>query len=865
MKNLNVAHISIKQSILSSLINGETNEDPKYCNIKASLINNAMVFPVPEVFDLKQFAEDFKKFLADDLKIKTESETFGDDIFSLPFSPIGLGLMKKTIIFTMFDFHLYMNIIPVKEIENANYSENKISEFLSSGKNEQIYTFTENYILNLYPEDIRKTVKGFNRYYYTQNPGIAAILAKHLEDGEEIMAKLDIYKIEQSKSNAQTSEADQSFYLLTTFGAYLFVTDKNQQEKYIETLSAEKLKVTSRIGRDDVQCGVTKWVTNRDNDFLFDEIQDLNNLEQNEKIKKFAIANFNHAEKNEDKVNAAKWLETFAKVTNCPFNNFAAKVLKFSSQISEDNIDETTAKELMDSANSLFSVTNFEKRIKEFLSDFNFSAKEIITLIYVISRAKNRLSDINSFKETMLMLKEKYFKLDDDNNNRAFIEISIAKKLNILGDKTSSMKLAKDALDIISDQTTVKLRPMYDTTPEMPYNGAALYVAAIEELSKASESEKDKQKYAQLLAIEKPLIKKNITNLQKVTTDEDLKKRISNLEGLYSAQNFNNFTYESEYTFKTKYSKLSTKLFTESTQRGKAYRDLNDWIAKIQPDKTLSTIKEHAQKVTEENYSQLNSLVETCRDFFEMPEVEVYVIFNRNQGVISNDDGETKYIILDGELLDTDSANYMNLSEMIFVLGKEFASLKTGISKLSSHGQWRNFANVGIISTDIIKQFVQNPEFLKNDARNYNKLMKFSELLTENTGYYNFDIEDTNSAAKMLKQTMKAIEYKGTPKIENLSEKEYWALSLLTTIITDRIGLVMNQNIVYAVKGIIDNDKYINGGIEFCKDNSVIELANSKTADQKPSNYDFSMRLNALIGFYLSDNYKELCKEMQKN
>ena len=55
MKDLATNHIAIKQSILSGLVNNvDLQQDAK---VKISLLNNALVFPVPFSFDAYDFAK----------------------------------------------------------------------------------------------------------------------------------------------------------------------------------------------------------------------------------------------------------------------------------------------------------------------------------------------------------------------------------------------------------------------------------------------------------------------------------------------------------------------------------------------------------------------------------------------------------------------------------------------------------------------------------------------------------------------------------------------------------------------------------------------------------------------------------------
>ena len=822
MKNLTVSHNSIKQSLLSSLINSRDEENQRYNNIKASLLNNASVFPVNEKFDIEAFKKDLKAFFDGVLKIKTEEETFGDDIFAFSFSPVGFGLMKKSIVFMLYDFHLYINDVPQKEIENANYTENKIAGLLSMGKTEQIYAFAEDYVLGLYPQEIRETARPQGRYFLSGSDGMSAVLASHLEEGELVLAKLDIFRVEQSKSNAQISESDNAFYVLTTLGAYLFVLDRNFQEKYIETLSFEQMKVYSRIGRDTVTAGTTKWVTNRDNDFLFDEIQLLNNKTQEEKLYEISVLHFN----NDEKDRAALFAGVLAKLTKLPFDFFAASVLKFSGGLSLGKIDAEAAGELIEKANSLFSENSLEEKLKTFLSKFNFGKNEVLSLIYVVSRIRNRIADTEKFREILLMLKEKYFKTDSSDLNRAFVELGIAKKLVCVLEKDSAQKLLENVTEKVSKKSF----------PDIPN---LLNLCALKEIIKTVKTDKEKLKYTKLCALELPQETQNLEDWAKLAdeeTSERIKLALSALykEKFYSVSSFE--TRHEEYT--AKFSAFSMKDFSPFVRYGARYADLKNWTQKVSVNNSVSSVLSYAEEVKEEKYPQLYAIFEECKSFFEMPEVKIYVIFNRNQGVFSNDDETGKYIVVDGEMLDNENDNYMNYPQMSFLLAKEFANLSFGFSKIFSRQQFRNFTVLGLPALDVVSEFAPEPKFLSEDLKTYFKLIKFNSLIESFPSYFDFDISDTQLCAEMLEKTLETITFEGVDKTANVKEKEYSAAVFMANSITDCAALMFTGDLIFSVKAIIANDK--------------------------PQKDDFSKRLDAMLKYYLSEDYTDDKKYLQK-
>lgn len=858
MKDLSTAHISIKQSILSGLVN--SGDSQQYTNVKISLLNNALVFPVTLQFSVEDFAQALCGYISNDLKISTSINTIGEDIYSLPFSPIGLGLMKKTVVFCAIDSHLYLNIVPLKEIENANYSEGKISELLSSGKTDQIMEFVERYILQLYPGDIAQRVQPSGKFFFTDSIGVPLILASHLSDDEHILAKLDIYKIEQSKSNALTSDADEAFYLLTTQGAYLFVLDNNLQEKYIETLSDSPMQIKTKIGRDQVICGNTIFTCQRETNTLFAAVAPLHDATLSRKLSGISSLLFNSPENQTDKSRAAYLLRVWANIDGSPFSRFAASFIEFCNALSVSAegacVESSFSVALLDSANQMFSEEGFGQKIGDFVSLYNFGSSELVALVFAVSRVRNRLSDTAPFVNVLKMLKDKYIKSDDSVVNRAFLMLQMAKKLNMIGEKDSAYQFASDAFDVVGYNPANILAPGMDLTVDSIYSGDVVSYLALAEMLKAASTDNDKLAASREMAEMKPLIEANLNNILKYSQQDMLTAKANCAMSVFDVDRFCNYGNRQDLEIAGKFSKMEyMPKFTEWRQ---TYSGFKTWVQKAKPDKSFSSVKNHGTLVDGNNYRLLYELCLQMEKFFDLDGVEVYVFNNRGQGIMGNDDDETKYIFIDAELLDINNPNYMNASELSFALAREYAAIKLGYCRLTCHQQWRNFGVQGLPSIDVISGFAAEPDFLVNELVNYTKINRFARLLLENDGYFNFDMEDVEAVSGMLLSTLNAFVYPGESQINDLKEREFAALSALTAQILDRIGLQVCGNVVSAIKAMVHTDITIMGGADFCKSNPVSMLACALGNNDKPLNYDFGIRLNSLLGYYLSEDYKKI-------
>jgi len=855
----------MRQSVLSELINTSVEpEMQQYINVKISLINNAIVFPVPKDFDIEDFTQQLGNYINTDLKTASALDKIHTDVYSYPFSPIGLGLMKKTVVYMLLDNHLYINIVPLKEIANANYKEGTISGLLSSGKSDMIYEYVESYIMSLYAaKEYVPNTQPYGRYFFTTSIGLSTIFASHMEDGERILAKLDIYKIEQSKSNVstQTTENDEAFYVCTTHGAYLMVLDDNLQEKYIETLSDHEMKVTSKLGRDLVTCGSSQWLCNRDNNKLFAEVAPLNNIPTDRKLSEFARLHFNNADNPDDRLNAAQLMYNYADVCQDRFPRFAAALIEYAAYLQPDcpglcdeKVKEVTER-LVESGNSMFSETGFENKILEFVKQFEFSSQEIFVLVYMICRAKYRVEDSKLFAKMLKELVDLYWSNDSDSLNRAFVCLAITKKLNMIGEREAAFKYAQDADDFLGYNPSVMLAPGMDVLPDSQHVGDALTYSAIEELYKACTTDKDKLKYAHQMTEMKPFIKSNFDNMAKYSKDDMLNFRINSALTVFDAQAFSSANVAQDSGIEARFAKMSNYM-PKYTEWRKTYSGFDSWIKKAVPDKTFSSMKAHGILVDTNNYHFLFELGEQLGKCFELDGVDLYVFSKRNQGIVAYDDGEGKYIFVDDELLDINHPNYMNGSELTFALAREFAAIKLGIARLSCHPQWRQYSELGVQSLDAIKVFAGNPDFIGDVKEKYCRLLNFSRLISA-PDYFNFDVEDVESAARLLVDSVAAINYKGKDKMDDLKEREYCALSQLTSLVVDRVAIMLTGNLNSAIKSIIHNDIQQRGLQPWDAENSVLNYVCSLSTDGKPVNYDLAYRINNLLSFYISDDYKK--------
>lgn len=858
MKQIEISP-AYKETLLGSLINAPA-ELQKINNIKISLINNGKVLAVPPSFDVNTFTVALSKYVTDTLKLKSQQSTDHDlniVTFHRSFPP---GL-KKAVVYFVNGKYLYINVVPYKFIEDANYSEGKISELLTSGSTEQLFQFADDYIFSLYPESVQKSVGTQGRYFEKMGFGIRPLIAFHLDDDEGLLAKLNIYKVEQSKVNALTSVAAKSFYVLTTNGAYIFCLDQNLNIKYAEDLSGVEMQVKSRIGRDTVVCGSTSWITNRDNDFLYDEICKLNNADKVEKMKHLAILNFNFAKTNEETLLASQFLLQYAEEAKDGFFTFAAQflVMKATNHSFDDVDDEVTLK-LISLASAAVADADLYKKALTLTTDFKLEKQDIAVLMHIFNRTKMSQEQYEQYNKTLVMLKDRYLKLESDTINIILAEIETAKKLLTTGDRKSAEQIAESALNRIADESALALAPDAQHTPDEKFSGAFISPLAYEVMFNASGDPKLSEKYCALRACVKPLSENNISKLSAISASA-LKDRANEVLLLsdhekFAAQNIRVDKRKIKGTF----AKTTESLLNHPAMNKKmAFADLKSWLDKTTPE-LFDSIANFGEKATSANYPALSEAAEYVAKFFEIETPDVYVFKGEKSVGVTSYNAAKPFIAVGFSHLDVDTERYLSPNELFFALAREMANIKSGFTKLLSDKLFRDFFNSGAMNIDKISTYIPAPSFIAKNTDYYDKYRFASNVFCGYPLCESFESTDKQILVSLEKK-LSIIHYKpSTPA--DLKVCEYAAVSRLMCHYADRLGLLFAGNIVTATNAIIKTDVDFAELLELTKAMSVTEIACAKNTDGGMLHADFALRIEDLISFYLSDSFSALSKQI---
>ena len=870
MKDLSVNHASLKDTMLSRLLNGTNQDFGQYNNIKMRLLNNAKALPVNQNFNVDVFYEQLQEYLSRGLELKIEPNRH-DDIYIITIYSLGklVGLLntgKKSVVFMVFDNRLYFDIVSSKYTEDPNYVETKnaITDFLSSGATGKILNFTEDYLLSCYDEHIKERITPTSRYIEYPAYGMNAALAYHIEDDEFILARLKIYKIEKSKGNFSDEKPENAIYLLTTNGAYLLDFDNNMQLGYAETVSEQEMKVKSKIGRDPVLCGTTQWISNRDNDFLFNEIKHLNNATREDKLKGIAKLIYNFAENKEQKEYAANVLGIFAHQNGDLFYTFAAKFIIATANISKDFVfNPEEAADLINSAKDAVLDNELEKKFQDFSSGYKLNANDFVIISHIFNRCEIPQQMAEQFSKTMINACEKFEKNEIQNLDKILFETELSKKIFEIGDDKNAEKMAEKAADKLQTEYIETFGQDETISPTEKYCGPIANYAIAETIFITSKQPKQTSQAADRMAILKPLIKENIEKMSALTQNENLKQRATEVLTLFDVNAFNNANPNFKHKeIKHNINKTGVELLMHpSTMKKQPYNGYKSWLEKVDIQETAHITG--GSVVTKENYPEIFTAIEKSCNFLDMSMPETYIFFTESMYGITSYDGQKPLLAISELHTIADNAHYLQNNELYFAIAKETANIKFGFSKANINNLWRNLSKDGNINFGQLSTSIPKLNFASKYIKDYTRSQKYAKYMVENPDFNTFDIEQ-DRIIKLLEQKLSALNYQGEETIKDQQAFEFTLFNRMLNFSTDRIGLIFADNIISAVKSIIISDENLPDALQNSQNISIVDYALQKNDNGKLKNIDFALRLQALVSFYISDEYEKLKQEIFK-
>ncbi|MEC7988275.1 MAG: hypothetical protein VX278_24120 [Myxococcota bacterium] len=311
---------------------------------------------------------------------------------------------------------------------------------------------------------------------------------------------------------------------------------------------------------------------------------------------------------------------------------------------------------------------------------------------------------------------------------------------------------------------------------------------------------------------------------------------------------------------------------------------LQTWLADIEaPDYGL--LQAYCEQITIQNYPKLYEEVQSLCKILNMPSPPVYISWGkRSTGLRSHEEPEP-FLLIGGEHLSSDSGYSLTPSELRSLLAMELTHLKLKHSRVTSDELWRGVISKGafILGTtasllplikhvpstwlskiqayDIAKTIVPNRWLQKiYEADSAEQLPK---LVNQNIGKLTDEVggivDNANTALD------KASSFIPNPKAENINvdPQDILFAHRAMQFSADRAAVLCTQNPIATIHSIFLSNPILHPHLASVKEKGLLAFLLESSPQEDLAKQDLMIRSAAIIAFYLSDEYQQLCKEIQ--
>lgn len=828
MKSLSVMQYTIRQNLLSNLLNTSSENQTDVTKNKIHLLNNAICFCLPDGFDQQSFDSALTAYIIDSLGFEVES-LLDDSLYQKKITSKNLiiNFIKKNsdrrLIFMFIQNYLFIDKIDLSK-----------SDF------NKILNFVEEFILSLYPTDIIKKVNINGRYIEKAKITIRPFLADKLEENEQLLALLSAKSIVQCKDEQAVNNSEHVFYLLTTQNSYLLAFNKNYILIYFQEFNNSKFEITSKLfGLDVVTCQDCKFNPGVDNDYLFDEIKKVNQAVGYDKIVKIAAANYNFAYDNGDISSSYQYLnkhyEFTANYTSAFFSAIIQAVIEFKNQ---GKVNQNTANKLFQNSEMLFSVEDSFKIIKSYLEDFKLKQEELFLCLISFMNINLLENSLKDYKSAIEKIVDLFCKIVKEDILRGIFYLTSSKCLFLANIKDLAKKYSEIAFDYFSNVNFV------DYIPDNLNNYLGFNNFRLSCLSILSDLEQKKNSYGDYI-LRKLVEYPTNSKFAEIYSDLNLNSKAEKARVLLSLNN--NLLSKVEYLPNkletlSKFSKINSQYYLlKEIANSKNYRTLNNFVCKI-PCPNTEIIKSYAEAADKEKYPTLFEISEKLNDFFAFSTPIQLLIFRGDKATgFFSFPSEKPFIAIGYNHLDKESDLYLTDNQLMFALSREYFKLKMDFSRFFVLDDYKKNHQVKFLED--AKQFSLVEDVLE----------KFSKLYNEDENFYiNSKLEFVNSVLEILANQQSISK-------ENIKNLDAELIKRMMIFSADRFALGITNDFIDSLIALIKISKDININ-RTLQEQTLFSLLNNPNFFKD----EIILRLKSLLSFYISDTYNELKKNFEK-
>ncbi len=787
----------------------------KELDIIQELLSDAYVFYIPRNFDFSEFSKSLLNEFREQLQVASELLVYEKNIaieFENPLKLLGkLGMSNRLVLFVLLNGPYLLFRINTIEFWEKGKKNSRITDFLKNDKFNEI----ENVIIRLIQNSFEKELDYYpekENIFYQPLQKIEFAVLHHAYADELILACMPVENIRE-----ENNEAKQSGYFVQSQKRQMLLSDQGDMLAQSELHMLKE--ADKKINWNNYQFSFA--AKNKKTNLLMLQMP-ANALQS---IRFVVRQNF---------IYQKKLLLLHQALISIGKNEYDELIYELKMAQNDENYD---TKRIVALVNSILTDEIKRQYFTQWTEDWQLSSDEQFQIIQLFLEYANDTQAIAQLLPTHRKVREYFMKKNKDLYEQAFFDLGFSRHLIAAGELEEAQTLIQYRLKNLPDETIWDLLPADDTNLDN-LSGQYLrinYLKLLKKLSTGNEKIKVIENIAQL----QPLNLEHFEEIRHQPKFGEVYQFLAKNQWEEKPLNLD-FKQKSD-------EKIIKKVEHPLSSQNKLVSKIQKWLADDEKG-DYHTIKQYAENLTAEKYPEQKQIIDTIAAFLRFEQINGYISYGQKSAEFTAFDDKIPFLLIGADFLDTQHPLYLNANEFSFLAGVECANLFLGYSYITSSDLWKGATQKGLWAVDTLLSVIPFTGTLGTALKNASKMEKIGKwaVQMEKLGQW------ASTGIGVVKSSFSVIE-KVTQKQER--QVELLLQSRLMQINADRIGLLINGDIgsaLWAILKIHEKFTEIKPRIE---KNGWINFLSETNSDGELKQRDLSLRIAALISFYLSDDF----------
>lgn len=265
-------------------------------------------------------------------------------------------------------------------------------------------------------------------------------------------------------------------------------------------------------------------------------------------------------------------------------------------------------------------------------------------------------------------------------------------------------------------------------------------------------------------------------------------------------------------------------------------------------------LRDYCEGLSSGRYPAAERALSSAARVLGVTEVQGYISRGAKAVGLRAYEAHPPFVLIGGRHLEGDDAYRMTEAELRFAVSAEVAHLRYGHTRVTSSEVWAGALSKSRQGLDLALGVLP----ALSGFRFAEHLQRLAARLPRDT--LRNVLRSVATYAEHLKSSMDS--QKGNEAVLSRLNEELVAAHRVMQLTADRAGLVLNGDIVAAVRAMLLVRSDTREFIDAIERSGLDALLSRRTPDGKMAHQDLAIRIGALFSFYLSDEYERLRGEL---